>query len=116
MAAFEPPSWSAAPSESFKLEVLKDGKIIEEVKLEEKEYFILGRQPDVVDILMEHPSISRRHAVLNFRDDGALMLFDFEVKRLLVVNKAIGNSPSSSPLEYQNRAPKERTLTKRNVN
>ena len=63
------PSWSLASSTTptgFSLEIIKDGAIVDEISLEckEKTYFILGRQPDIVDILLEHPSISRQHAGL----------------------------------------------------
>jgi hypothetical protein len=67
MYRYDVPTWSALPKESenenecFKLEVLKEGKIIDQIFLRNKEYFILGRQNDAVDILMEHPSLSRRH-------------------------------------------------------
>lgn len=86
MASYDPPSWSAAPKGEFSLEVLKDGVIVSDVKLT-KQFYILGRQPDIVDIQMDHPSLSRRHAVLNFRDDGALMLRDLNSAQGTFLNK-----------------------------
>ena len=85
--SYELPEWSEMPVGDFSLEVLKDGVIVETIKLEGKEYFILGRQPDVVDIQMDHPSISRKHAVLNFRNDNAVMLRDFDTPQGTFLNK-----------------------------
>ena len=62
---YHPPDWSAVPKEAFNLEVLKDGLIIDTIYLADKVYYTLGRQHDIVDIPMDHPSISRVHAVLN---------------------------------------------------
>ncbi|KAJ1411992.1 hypothetical protein B484DRAFT_402465, partial [Ochromonadaceae sp. CCMP2298] len=73
---YDEPSWSALPAEDFHLEVLKEGKIVETLPLTGKAFFTLGRQHGLVDLPMDHPSLSRLHAVLNFRDDGALMLRD----------------------------------------
>ncbi len=84
---YEVPDWSALPQQDYALEVIKDGTVVAEIPLKGKEYFILGRQADAVDILMEHPSVSRRHAVLNFRKDGALMLNDLNSAQGTVINK-----------------------------
>jgi pSer/pThr/pTyr-binding forkhead associated (FHA) protein len=86
---YDEPSWSAAPTEKFQLEVLKDGSIVATVDLDQKAYYTLGRQPDIVDIVMDHPSISRMHAVLNFRDDGALMLRDLGSAQGTQLNKQL---------------------------
>ena len=43
---------------------MKEGVILDEIELTGRDYFIIGRQNDKnVNILMEHPSISRFHAV-----------------------------------------------------
>lgn len=88
--SYEAPEWSCLPPDGqpcFSLEVLKDGVIVEEIALGGKEYFLLGRQRDAVDIPMDHPSISRVHAVLNYRDDGALMLLDLQSAQGSMLNK-----------------------------
>eukprot|EP01032_Pedospumella_encystans_P021033 gene21033-23874_t len=81
------PEWSALPTENFELEVLKEGSIVATIPLKGKAYFTLGRQHDAVDIPMDHMSISRMHAVLNFRDDGALMLRDLGSAQGTLLNK-----------------------------
>lgn len=64
------PSWSSLPPESsppFCLEVLKEGLIVQNIELVKREFFVIGRLAEAVQILAEHPSISRRHGeeVLN---------------------------------------------------
>lgn len=86
--AYEKPFWSSLPkSDGFALEVIKNGVAIEEIPLVGREYFRIGRQPDVVDIPMEHGSISRLHAILNFHEDGSLHIFDNRSANGTFVNK-----------------------------
>jgi hypothetical protein len=74
---YEEPAWSAIPIEdAWRVEVLKEGQIVDTLPLRGKAFFTLGRQHGLVDLPMDHPSLSRMHAVLNFRDDGALMIRD----------------------------------------
>jgi hypothetical protein len=62
---YDTPDWSGKPSPDnfFTIEILKDGLIIDEIQLNKKSFYIFGRQENVVDVVCEHPSISRRHAV-----------------------------------------------------
>lgn len=86
--AYEKPSWSSYPkSDKFALEVIKNGVAIEEIPLVGREYFRIGRQPDVVDIPMEHGSISRLHAILNFHEDGSVRIYDNRSANGTFVNK-----------------------------
>lgn len=85
---YEVPSWGSLPKDNFNLEVLKNGIVIDNIVLSSKDHFVIGRQPDICDITMEHPSISRVHAVLQYRDDGALMLLDMKSAHGSFVNKA----------------------------
>ena len=75
---YEAPKWSNKPpmpvSESqldeegfcphYYLEVIKNGIVVDKIKLD-KEYLTLGRF-ELCDILCEHPSLSRYHAVLQY--------------------------------------------------
>lgn len=88
-ASYEKPDWSSAPIYDYSLETIKNGVIVGEIPLKQKEYFLLGRQGDVVDILLEHESISRKHAVLNFHNDGSLYLKDLGSAQGTVINKKI---------------------------
>lgn len=63
------PSWSACPSKEhiYKFEVLKTGQIIDEIKnLQTKPFWVFGRSPGF-DIEMAHPTVSRFHAILQYR-------------------------------------------------
>uniref|UniRef100_A0A674PF66 Solute carrier family 4 member 1 adaptor protein n=1 Tax=Takifugu rubripes TaxID=31033 RepID=A0A674PF66_TAKRU len=61
------PSWGGnTPDSSYSLEILKNGTIVDTVPLTEKSYYVVGRLP-VCDVSLEHPSISRYHAVIQYR-------------------------------------------------
>uniref|UniRef100_A0A1A8GLK1 Solute carrier family 4 (Anion exchanger), member 1, adaptor protein n=1 Tax=Nothobranchius korthausae TaxID=1143690 RepID=A0A1A8GLK1_9TELE len=62
----EPP-WGGPPSDvPYSLEILKNGTIVDTVPLTHSSYFVVGRLP-VCHVPLEHPSISRYHAVIQFR-------------------------------------------------
>ena len=54
-----PPPWSNNCEATFELEVHKGGLVIDQIQFK-KPFQILGRD---AEILCEHPSISRNHAV-----------------------------------------------------
>ncbi|KAI8987731.1 SMAD/FHA domain-containing protein [Mycotypha africana] len=84
---YEKPSWSAKPTFNYSLEVLKNGASIETIKgSENKEFVTIGRLP-ICDILMEHPSISRYHAVIQFDRDGEAYLYDMGSAHGTKINK-----------------------------
>ncbi|KAJ8893253.1 hypothetical protein PR048_005844 [Dryococelus australis] len=58
--------WGGLPKSYYKFEILKCGKIIETVELISKSFFVLGRLT-TCDIMLAHPTISRYHAVMQFR-------------------------------------------------
>lgn len=61
------PSWGgSAPDMPYALEILKNGTIVDTVPLTHRGYFVVGRLP-VCDVSLEHPSISRYHAVIQYR-------------------------------------------------
>lgn len=53
----------------FYLEVVKDGTVLERIDLDAGSQFVVGRIP-LCDIMAEHPSLSRYHAVLQHSTDG----------------------------------------------
>ncbi|XP_690835.5 kanadaptin isoform X1 [Danio rerio] len=61
----EPP-WGAVPDINYSFELLKNGAILDTVPLTHRSYFVVGRLP-VCDVSLEHPSISRYHAVVQYR-------------------------------------------------
>lgn len=75
---YVPPDWSQLPDpqSSFALEVFKNGVILERYDLSGKAFFLLGRQPEVCDLVLFHPSVSRLHAAIQHDGKGNLFLWD----------------------------------------
>ena len=68
---YNEPLWSDVPSKPFFLSLIKHGTVIKEITLTDKSFHVFGRLPSC-DIQLEHPSISRYHAVLQYRpQDGS---------------------------------------------
>jgi len=63
---YKVPSWSGIPDELYSLEVLKNGCIISNIDLTSKPFHLVGRLPNC-DICLEHPSVSRYHAVIQYK-------------------------------------------------
>lgn len=70
-------------------EVIKNGTIIESCPLASrgKEFLVFGRVP-TCDVELEHPSISRLHAVVQFGPEDSVLLFDLDSAHHTFVNKA----------------------------
>ncbi|XP_074033311.1 uncharacterized protein isoform X2 [Leptinotarsa decemlineata] len=68
---YKEPVWSGIPdsnSKQYKFEVLKNGTIIETINLMSQSFWVFGRITSC-NICMQHPTISRYHAVLQYRKD-----------------------------------------------
>ncbi len=64
----EPPeARKPAARDQWRLYVFKDGAIVDTVDLGARSCWLAGRDTAVVDLLAAHPSISKQHAVLQFR-------------------------------------------------
>jgi pSer/pThr/pTyr-binding forkhead associated (FHA) protein len=61
-----------------KLLVLKDGKEIESIEIGQQACYTLGRNEDLVDLCIQHPSISRRHAAIVHNKDEEVILLDLD--------------------------------------
>ncbi|XVE78606.1 hypothetical protein DITRI_Ditri13aG0159700 [Diplodiscus trichospermus] len=81
------PQWSGPPPHHFSLEVLKDGCIMDQLKVYEKGAYMFGRV-DLCDFVLEHPTISRFHAVLQFRSSGEAYLYDLGSTHGTFINKS----------------------------
>lgn len=92
---YHPPSWTSIPENiPYTMEVMKQGTIVSVIDLRQlsidagRGHLSLGRTPDN-DILLDHPSSSRLHAILEFRgEDGAVFLYDPGSTQGCYVNKA----------------------------
>nr|XP_040224057.2 kanadaptin [Anopheles coluzzii] len=66
---YKEPSWSRKcdPSQEYSFEVEKNGVIVDKIKqLQSKPFWLFGRLPNC-DINMAHPTISRYHAIFQYR-------------------------------------------------
>jgi hypothetical protein len=83
---------------AYYLEVMKGGQIMETRPTAEKDHYTFGRSPGC-DFLLEHPSASRLHAVLQFRGaDGAAFLFDAASAHGTLLNKRRLKPRAHAPL------------------
>nr|CAG4650782.1 EOG090X026V [Simocephalus serrulatus] len=88
---YVPPPSSSVCKLPYKLEVLKDGVIVQSEDLQNKKpFFVFGRLPSC-DVVLQHPSISRYHAILQYKMDSdqnmGWHLFDLESTHGTYLNK-----------------------------
>ncbi len=55
------------PKQAWRMYVFKASEIIDTIELSERSCWLFGREAAVVDFLVEHPSCSKQHAVVQFR-------------------------------------------------
>lgn len=64
----EPPEGrKPSPKEQWRMYVFKKKDLLDTVYLHERSVWLFGRDQHVTDQLLEHPSISKQHAVIQFR-------------------------------------------------
>ncbi|KAK8050296.1 hypothetical protein PG994_012026 [Apiospora phragmitis] len=64
----EPPeARKPSPKDVWKMFVFKGADIIDTIELSHRSCWLVGRELAVVDLIAEHPSISKQHAVIQFR-------------------------------------------------
>lgn len=89
---YKEPPWSTISDENYSFEVIKNGAVIDKIELKDKAFHVVGRLPSC-DIPMEHPSLSRHHAVLQFSNGTAesypkgWYLFDLDSTHGTWINK-----------------------------
>jgi len=86
------PFWSpsseamSAMTHAWRLDVIRDGVELPPIGIAERAVWVIGRQP-TCDIVLEHGSLSREHAVLQFRSNGSLYVFDLASTHGTFLNK-----------------------------
>lgn len=55
------------PKQAWRMYVFKGSEIVDTIELSERSCWLFGREAAVVDFLVEHPSCSKQHAVVQFR-------------------------------------------------
>ena len=63
-AGYEPPNWAGKPQVGIHLDVTKDTKLVQKLMIDEKKYYLFGRNPQLNDFTIDHGSCSRIHAAL----------------------------------------------------
>lgn len=89
---YAPPEWGAAGANAHgvSLEVIKSGVVVEALPLPvdaSKSFVVAGRMEPACDLVLQHPSISRVHAALQFDAHGVLFLRDLGSTHGTFVNK-----------------------------
>ncbi|KAL4624266.1 kanadaptin-like [Arapaima gigas] len=88
---YEEPPWAGAPPTPYSFEVLKNGAIVDTVPLGGRSFSVVGRLP-VCDVALEHPSVSRYHAVVQYRarplEHAGLYAFDLGSTHGTFINKS----------------------------
>ncbi|CAA0818028.1 SMAD/FHA domain-containing protein [Striga hermonthica] len=75
-STWQPPDWAIEPRPGvYYLEVLKDGEVIDQVRLEKKRH-IFGRQFHACDFVLDHQSVSRQHAAVVPHKNGSIYVID----------------------------------------
>ncbi|KAF9623585.1 hypothetical protein IFM89_003375 [Coptis chinensis] len=80
------PPWSEPPCHPYSLEILKDGSIIDQFDISKKGAYMFGRV-DLCDFVLDHPTISRFHAVVQFKQSGEAYVYDLGSTHGTSVNK-----------------------------
>ena len=106
--------WLSCCRLEYTLEVMKNGQIMENKAVHEKAHYTFGRSPGS-DVVLEHPSSSRLHAVLVFRaTDGQAFLYDAGSAHGSFLNKKqiaakthvpLRCSPETRPTSLSNLSP-----------
>ncbi|KAI9593479.1 hypothetical protein BDF19DRAFT_447889 [Syncephalis fuscata] len=83
---YNPPEWIGTPKDSFSLLVLKEGVVCEETPLAGRSYWLVGRVPGC-HIVTLHPSVSRYHAIIEFKSNGLSYIYDLNSTHHTTINK-----------------------------
>jgi len=75
------------------LEVTRGGVILDSIDLTTKQCYVVGRQPNL-DIPLEHPSVSRLHAIIQMRASGQVYVYDLGSTHGTFWNKTNRINPS----------------------
>lgn len=65
---YQEPKEAAVPADKWRLYVYKDNKELDVYHVSRQSAYLFGRDRLVADIPVDHPSCSKQHAVLQFRD------------------------------------------------
>uniref|UniRef100_A0A7S1IET3 peptidylprolyl isomerase n=1 Tax=Eutreptiella gymnastica TaxID=73025 RepID=A0A7S1IET3_9EUGL len=73
---FKCPDWAAQPRQGMYLDVCKGTDVLDRLTIDAEPYYLFGRQENVVDFKLEHPSVSRVHFALVHHQNGSVFVID----------------------------------------
>ncbi|KAK9911307.1 hypothetical protein M0R45_035224 [Rubus argutus] len=105
---YNEPAEARKPHVKWRLYVFKGGEVLDEpIKIHRQSYYLFGRERRVADVPTDHPSCSKQHAVIQFRQveeeqpDGTLSK---DVKPYIMdlgsTNKTFVNESAIEPQRY----------------
>ena len=83
---------------------MKNGSVVDQRNVDQKSHYVFGRT-NACDFQLEHPSISRLHAVLQFKSTGEAFLYDTGSAHGTFLNKQKLKPQLHVPLRYANTCP-----------
>lgn len=84
---YSEPEWSQETSQSGIIEILKDGKVLKTISIATgTKSLTIGRLPEN-DISLEHQSISRKHAIIQFGPRNTAFICDLDSSHGTFINK-----------------------------
>lgn len=88
---YKEPPWASVAPKPYAFEVIKNGTVVDTIKLNDKSFYVFGRLASC-DITMEHPSLSRYHAVVQYcgtqgQHDIGWYLYDLDSTHGTWINK-----------------------------
>eukprot|EP00250_Pteridium_aquilinum_P016010 c22889_g1_i1 orf=772-2049(-) len=98
-STWQPPDWAVEPRPGLHwLDVVKDGEVVDKINLEKRRN-IFGRQAIMCDFVLDHPSVSRQHAVVVQHKNGSVYVIDLgSVHGTFVANERLSKD---SPVELE---------------
>lgn len=98
-STWQPPDWAVEPRPGlYWLDVAKDGDVVDKINLEKRRN-IFGRQAIMCDYVLDHPSVSRQHAVVVQHKNGSVYVIDLgSVHGTFVANERLSKD---SPVELE---------------
>uniref|UniRef100_A0A7S1NI91 Peptidylprolyl isomerase n=1 Tax=Eutreptiella gymnastica TaxID=73025 RepID=A0A7S1NI91_9EUGL len=96
---FTCPPWAAKPKQEWYLDVRKGETSIGQQRIDSDPYYLFGRNVNICDYVLEHPSVSRVHVALVHHHSGSVFLIDLDTKYGTLVNKK--RAPKLEPVKLQ---------------